>query len=120
MTEQQKVKLYGHATCPMIPPVVGMLSQSKVDYEYINIRQDADAAARVREINNGYESVPTLIFPDGSTLTEPTAGQLRKKLEAYGYEVPLLGRILGNGLSVGQLAAFAIVIYAILRFLEII
>ena len=56
-----------------------MLRRSKARYAYIDIRRDAQARDRVREINNGYESVPTLVFPDGSTLTEPPAGQLRRK-----------------------------------------
>ena len=44
------------------------------------------ADRRVREINRGFESVPTLAFPDGSTLTEPTAGELSAKLVELGYE----------------------------------
>lgn len=100
MTQEEKIILYGHPTCPMMPSVFAMLKQSKVDYDYINIHQDDDARLRVREINNGYESVPTLIFPDGTTLTEPSSGQLRQKLESFGYSVPfsarITGRIMGN------------------------
>jgi hypothetical protein len=40
------------------------------------------------EINNGNASVPTLVFPDGSTLTEPSTAVLRQKLQSLGYAVP--------------------------------
>jgi mycoredoxin len=91
-----KVTLYGHTACPNVPPVRGMLAQSKVDYEYINIRKHPEAALRVREINMGYESVPTLVFPDGSTLTEPSASQLKAKIESLGYRVGPSAWLAGN------------------------
>ena len=91
-----KLIVYGHPACPMIPPVLGMLKQAKVEYDYINIFKDPAARQRLREINQGYESVPTLVFPDGSTLTEPTAGRLRKHLQATGHEVPLTALLVGN------------------------
>jgi hypothetical protein len=46
------------------------------------------ARKRVQEINNGDESVPTIEFPDGEILTEPTTDELRQKLEELGYAVP--------------------------------
>lgn len=88
--------LYGHPTCPNLGPVKGLLTQSKVKFEYIDIHQDSVAAARVREINNGNESVPTLVFPDGSTLTEPTVGELQSKLKSLGYKVGLFAWLAGH------------------------
>ncbi len=88
--------VYGHQTCPSLGPVKGLLTQSKVKFEYIDIHQDSDAAARVRAINNGNESVPTLVFPDGSTLTEPTIGELKSKLETLGYKVGFDSWLIGN------------------------
>jgi mycoredoxin len=93
---QQPILLYGHPSCPGLPPVMGMLKQVKAPYTYINIHQDEAARLRVTEINNGYESVPTLVFPDGSTLTEPSFGQLRQKLMALGYRVGVMAWLVGN------------------------
>ena len=112
-----KITLYGHATCPGVPPAKAMLSLAKVDYAYINIHQDKQAAALVRSINKGNESVPTLVFPDGSTLTEPSASELKRKLEALGYKVGWLAWILGNG---WRIVIGLVVLYAIFRFLEIV
>ncbi len=79
--------LYGTPTCPMIPPVRGMLQRAGADFQYVDISRDGEARARVREINNGNESVPTLVFPDGTTLTEPSGAQLQARLEAEGLTV---------------------------------
>ncbi len=87
--------LYGHPTCPNLGPVKGLLAQSKVKFDYIDIHQDGAAAARVRAINHGNESVPTLVFPDGSTLTEPTVGELQSKLKSLGYKVGLAAWLMG-------------------------
>ena len=93
---RQAIILYGHPACMMVYPIRGMLDQSNAVYETINIFEDPEGRQRVREINNGYESVPTLVFPDGSTLTEPSAGAVRQKLEGMGYTVPIQARITGN------------------------
>lgn len=69
----------------MVPPVLHALDTAAVPYSYVDIRQDPEAAGRVRDINGGNESVPTLVFPDGSTLTEPGLGALRQKLGQLGY-----------------------------------
>ena len=95
-TQEGTITVYGHPACPMLPPVLGMLKRSKVRFEYVNIHRDTRARQRVREINDGYESVPTLVFPDGSTLTEPASGELKRKLEALGYHVPLSAQLIAN------------------------
>jgi len=79
--------VYGAPACPGVPPVRGLLGRAKVPYIYVDISRDRAAAARVRAINDGNESVPTLVFADGSSLIEPSAGQLTRKLEALGYRV---------------------------------
>jgi len=112
-----KIIMYAHNACPQVPGVVGMFKQSRVNYDYINIKQDEAARERVREINNGYESVPTLIFPDGSTLTEPSATELRAKLKTMGYRVPFYTILLGN---IHLIIIGVLVVTALLQFLEII
>lgn len=78
---------YGSSVCPMVPPVRQTLQRARVPFEYINISFDATSRHRVMEINHGNASVPTLVFPDGSTLTEPSDQELRGKLNALGYAV---------------------------------
>jgi mycoredoxin len=84
---QNKIVLYGSPVCGGVPPVRIVLERAGAAYEYVDISKALEARERVREINQGYESVPTLVFPDGSTLTEPSAGELQDKLQSLGYEV---------------------------------
>jgi mycoredoxin len=88
MTPTEKVIMYGTPTCPGVPPVRGMLDRAQAEFDYVNIAEDPAARSRVMEINNGNASVPTLVFPDGSTLTEPSTAVLHQKLESLGYTVP--------------------------------
>jgi len=48
------------------------LDANNVPYTNINIDEDETAADRVVEINKGSRSVPTIVFPDGSVLVEPS------------------------------------------------
>lgn len=72
----------------MVPPVRGMLDRAQAPFDYVNIAEDAEGKGQVMAINDGNASVPTLVFPDGSTLTEPSTAVLRQKLESLGYKVP--------------------------------
>lgn len=118
---QDAIIVYGHPTCPNLGPVKGLLTQSKVKFEYIDIHQDAVAADHVRTINNGNESVPTLVFPDGSTLTEPTVGELQSKLKSLGYKAGLVAWLIGHIRLIFFIVAgllIAVLIY-VLRSLEV-
>ena len=53
-----------------------------VHYREINIERDAAAAERVSRINDGMLSVPTILFPDGTVLVEPTSAELEAKVAA--------------------------------------
>lgn len=85
----EKIIIYGSPTCPLVPSVRATLERADVDYEYVDIARDFHARERVREINQGYESVPTFVFPDGSSLTEPSIAELEAKLEPLGYQRPV-------------------------------
>jgi mycoredoxin len=47
----------------------------------IDIDQDAVAARYVRSVNNGRAVIPTIVFPDGSILVEPTNAALALQVE---------------------------------------
>ena len=114
MTDQ--IILYGHPGCPMVGPMRNILQQAGADFTYINIHRDEAARQQVRAINGGNESVPTLGFPDGATLTEPSVGQLRQQLAGLGYRVPLTAQLIAYW---PQLLIAAGVLLAILRMLEV-
>ncbi len=51
-----------------------------VSYRWIDIDQDADGCDFVKRVNNGMKSVPTIVFPDGDLLVEPSKMELANKL----------------------------------------
>ena len=69
------------------------LRKYDIETETINISRDADAHQKVVEINNGFASVPTFVFPDGTTLTEPSMTRLAEKL---GLELNFKQKLLAN------------------------
>ena len=89
-TQDKKIIMYGTPYCPMVAPVKGIFRRANVEYDYIDIAGDPEGKEIVRGINNGYESVPTIVFPDGSTLTEPSSQEVEKKLHTMGYETSRL------------------------------
>lgn len=52
----------------------------KVEVNYIDIEADKVASDKVIEINGGLRSIPVIMFPDGTHLTEPSDKDLEAKL----------------------------------------
>ncbi|MBN1179296.1 MAG: glutathione S-transferase N-terminal domain-containing protein [Anaerolineae bacterium] len=74
------ITVYGTAWCPDVRRARRFLDQNGVAYDFVDIDKDAAAAVFVEQTNRGHRSVPTILFPDGSTLTEPSTHELRHKL----------------------------------------
>jgi len=80
MVEKGKIIVYGTTWCGDTRRARRFFEENKIDYEWIDIDHDKKAGKLVEQINGGFRSVPTIIFPDGSTLTEPSSSQLRSKM----------------------------------------
>lgn len=78
---QEPLVVYGTRWCPACTRVKRFLEQRTVPFRWIDLAQNPEAADYVERINDGYRSVPTIVFPDGSILTEPTNRELAHKLE---------------------------------------
>ena len=58
------------------------LDSEGIAYEVIDIEQSPGAAEIVESANNGNQTVPTLVYPDGSAQTNPSLVQVKDKLAA--------------------------------------
>jgi mycoredoxin len=58
------------------------LEREGISYDEVNIERVPDAAELVMEVNCGNRTVPTVLFPDGTALTNPTVRQVKEKLAA--------------------------------------
>jgi mycoredoxin len=59
-----------------------VLEEEKAEYRWVDIDDDAEAARLVQELNGGLRSVPTILFPDGRVLVEPSREELLQALAA--------------------------------------
>ena len=78
-----KIMLYGVSWCGDCRRARQIFAEKEINYVDIDIEQDEKAAEFIRQQNQGFQSVPTIIFPDGTTLTEPDRPTLTQKLETY-------------------------------------
>jgi thioredoxin reductase (NADPH) len=76
----EKIKVYGAPWCPDCRRSKQFLGEMRIAYDWVDIDQDASAAEVVREKNDGKQIIPTIIFPDGSFLVEPSNDELAQKL----------------------------------------
>ncbi len=77
------IVFYGTAWCGDCCRARQIFLQMNIEYTEVNIDADRQAEAFVRQVNRGNRSVPTIVFPDGSTLTEPDNTSLSNKLNQY-------------------------------------
>jgi len=100
--EPRPIIVYGRPGCPGVGPVLRLLDAAGATYDYVDIRQDPDAAARLRVITGGHEGVPTVVLPDGRALVEPGTLRLRQALQEQspaGEEVVSSAEAVRAGLS---------------------
>lgn len=77
-----EIKMYGADWCGDCRRSKRFLDTNQVSYEYIDVEQDTSASEKVIEINGGMRSIPVILFPDGTHLTEPSDNALKEKLES--------------------------------------
>lgn len=80
----EKIRVYGTGWCPDTARSRRCLARLGVTYEWFDIEQDDGACAFVLTVNNGNKVVPTIQFPDGSVLVEPSDAELEKKAASQG------------------------------------
>ena len=73
--------MYTATHCGDCQMAKAVLDGAGIDYEQVDVDRDPAAADIVVAINGGYRTVPTIIFPDGRVLVEPSRGELLAALE---------------------------------------
>ncbi len=79
-TAAPEIKLYGAEWCPDCHRSRNYLDSQSVAYEYVNVDGDEAAQAYVKQVNDNRLIIPTIVFPDGSVLVEPSNAELARKL----------------------------------------
>lgn len=75
------IKVYGTTWCADCRRVKNWLQEHNIAFTDITIENDQRAVEEVLRLNNGLQTVPTVVFPDGSVLVEPGNKTLENKLQ---------------------------------------
>ena len=76
------IKVYATTWCGDCRMAKHVLDSRSIAYEYIDIDLAPEAAELVQRLNGGFRTVPTILFPDGRVLVEPTRTELEEALAA--------------------------------------
>ena len=82
--EKKLIKIFATSWCGASRRAKQFFEVNMIPYEWIDIDSDQKATKYVEEVNHGYRSVPTIVFPDGTILTEPSDFQLHQKFSELG------------------------------------
>lgn len=74
------LKVYGADTCSDCRRAKQYLDSLEVPFDWIDLELRPDEIETVKNLNNGRRTIPVVVFPDGSHLTEPTNAELGAKL----------------------------------------
>jgi mycoredoxin len=74
------ITVYGTSWCADCMLAKFVLESQHATYEWVDIDKEPSAAGTVLELNGGYRIVPTIVFPDGRVLVEPSRRQLEAEL----------------------------------------
>jgi mycoredoxin len=76
--------MYSTQWCGYCHRLRTQLDREGISYEVVDIEQVPDAASLVERVNNGNQTVPTLVYADGSAQTNPSVAQVKAKLASIG------------------------------------
>jgi mycoredoxin len=75
------IVMYGTSWCPDTERAGQCLKRNGIKFVWCDIDQDKKGCAFVERVNRGKRRVPTILFPDGSILVEPSNVELENKLQ---------------------------------------
>lgn len=84
---EPELVVYGTGWCPDVRRSRALLDTAGIAYDYVDLDEDEAATEFVRGLQQGRRRVPTLLWPDGSFLVEPTDDRLREHLNRAGRPV---------------------------------
>jgi mycoredoxin len=75
-----QLTMYTTQWCGFCRNLKNQLARVGIEMAEVDIERDPAAADFVMSVNGGNQTVPTVVFPDGSVMTNPSANQVRARL----------------------------------------
>jgi len=76
------ITMYSTSWCGYCRRLKTQLDSAGIAYTEVNIEEHPDAATFVEQVNGGNQTVPTVLFPDGSAATNPSLADVKARLAA--------------------------------------
>jgi mycoredoxin len=76
----ERITMYSTPWCGYCHRLKNALDRAGIAHEVVDIEADPAAADFVMSINGGNQTVPTVAFPDGTVLTNPTLNEVQAQL----------------------------------------
>ena len=76
----ESLTMYTTRWCGFCRRLKAQLGREGIEVREVDIEADPAAADYVMSVNGGNQTVPTLVFPDGSAMTNPSAIQVKNRL----------------------------------------
>jgi len=74
------VTMYSTTWCGYCRRLRSQLDREGISYDVVDIERNEDAAVYVMQVNGGNQTVPTVVFPDGSAATNPSLAEVKQRL----------------------------------------
>jgi mycoredoxin len=74
--------MYSTTWCGYCRRLKSQLDREGIAYTEVDIESQPEAAEFVMQVNNGNQTVPTVLFPDGSASTNPSLAEVKARLLA--------------------------------------
>jgi mycoredoxin len=79
-TTPAAVTMYSTRWCGYCHRLRSQMDRAGLEYDVVDIEKVPDAQFIVEQINNGNQTVPTLVYSDGTAQTNPSLKQVQQKL----------------------------------------
>ncbi len=74
-----QIVMYATEYCADCLRAKNFFETNNIPHVRVGLEGDEEAIEFVMQVNNGYRSVPTIVFPDGTILVEPNSEELKAK-----------------------------------------
>lgn len=75
-----ELMMYTTVWCGFCRNLKSQLARVGIEMAEVDIEKDEAAAEYVMSVNGGNRTVPTVLFPDGSVMVNPSASQVQQRL----------------------------------------
>jgi mycoredoxin len=80
--ESGTVTMFSTTWCGFCRRLKSQLDREGIPFTEVDIERDPESADFVEQVNRGNQTVPTVLFPDGSAATNPSVVQVKQRLGA--------------------------------------